>query len=657
MWTERRIFPGVMLGLCFAHLAAALELAGPFQDHAILQRDRPVFIWGTSAAGAEIVAKLGAESARSTAGKDGHWELYLPPLPAGGPHVLTVSDGLATLSRKDIFMGDVWLCSGQSNMAWPVEQSANASVEIAAARYPEIRFITIPPTKAETPSATVSGEWLSCSPETIGDCSAVAYYFARSQWEKHRVPVGLIIAPVGGSTIQPWISRDLKEDSAVAETIAKYELWSDNDEGRDIRFLQRFQEWVKVHFRADEKNLGEQRGWADVEFDDTKWPHLAMPDFLERQGIVLNGVFWLRKEIQIPPSWAGRDLTLHLGRLDDCDVTYFNGRKVGGTSLNEAIVPSLPARIYRVPGDIVQAGKAVVAIRISDYSGSGGMNPETKQLDLQLSENSAVSLRGNWKYKVETEVKGFLPPVPVRDQETSLFFNGMIAPFVGYGLRGFLWYQGESNSNDPLAYRDLFPLLIKDWRRQWKDVSLPFLFVQLAGFDPRNLRALDDPNEYTYWTYLREAQAAALAFPRTEMATAMDIGDPRDIHPPNKQEIGRRLSLGADLLVHGLPVVSSGPRFRQARVEGGKVRIEFANAENGLRADGPVTGFAVAGEDRKFYWAQAVIEGEGVEVFSPKVTRPVSVRYAWQDDPSLANLRNAEGLPAEPFRTDDWNPY
>lgn len=656
-----KIFGGAGLLLCLSGLAGAkpLELGGVFQDHAVFQRERPIAIWGTARAGAEVVITLGAASAQMKCGDDGLWSLHLPALSAGGPYVLRASDGVAIIERKDILIGDVWLCSGQSNMVWTVGQSANASAEIAAAAYPEIRFITIPRTASTRPQHRVGGAWVRCSPESVSDCSAVAYYFAKAQWLKHRVPVGLVIAAVGGSTIQPWISRDSMQDPVLAKIARKYELWPDDLEKRDTQFLRRFRHWVKVYFRADEYDRGGALEWVEAGFDDAKWRPLTMPDFIERQGIALNGVFWLRRELQIPSSWAGRDLILDLGRVDDSDITYYNGQEIGSVGLNEAAVPSLVSRIYKIPKGLVQAGRAVIAIRVSDYTGSGGMNPETKRLELRTSDGSDLSLdlKGVWKYAVEQEVKGPLPPPPVRDQETSLFFNGMISPLVRYGLRGFLWYQGESNSNDPLAYRELFPLLIGDWRRQWEDPALPFLFVQLAGFDPRNLRALNDPDAFTYWVYLREAQGAALSLPGTEMASAIDLGDAQDIHPPNKQEVGRRLSLGADRVVHGMKITSSGPRFKGAKIEGGRVRVEFAHAEGGLKADGDVEGFALAGWDRKFHWARAMIHDQEVEVSCPSVPEPVSVRYAWEDDSSRANLKNSTGLPAEPFRLDQWDPY
>lgn len=646
-------------GLSGMALASPLELGVPFQDRVVLQRERPIVVWGTGRAGDAVTVTLGAASGSGRCLEDGRWRVTLPALPAGGPHVLLVTDEDSTIAKKDILIGDVWLCSGQSNMAWSVKQSASAQSEMMGARFPGIRFMTIPRISADQPQHSVSGVWEECSPETIGQCSAVAYYFARDQWTRHRVPIGLIVAPVGGSSIQSWISRGVMSDPTLAKIADKYELWPANAEERDAQFLQRYRGWVKEHFRVEEDNQGVRKGWATEGFDDADWPSLHMPDFIERQGRVFNGVFWLRKAVEIPAAWAGRDLVLSLGRLDDGDVTYFNGDKIGSVNLDKAIVPSLVDRSYAIPGHLVKPGRAVIAIRISDFTGSGGMNPENKQLDLRVvnASEARIELEGTWKYAEEQAVTDLLPPAPVRDQETSLLFNGMIAPLVPYALRGVLWYQGESNSDDPIAYRELFPMLIKDWRQQWDDAALPFLFVQLAGFDPRNLRMLNDPNAYTYWVYLREAQAMALTCPSTEMVSAIDLGDPEDIHPPNKQEVGRRLSLCADRVVLALDVTCSGPRFENVSFDGGRALVRFTRADGGLKADGEVTGFALAGEDRKFHWAGAELRGDVVEISSPQVPRPVSVRYAWQDDPSRANVKGANGLPAEPFRTDQWDPY
>jgi sialate O-acetylesterase len=616
-------------------------------------------VWGRGAVGREVVVKLGTATERGRCSDDGRWRVTLPALSAGGPYTLSVACGETTITKSDILVGDVWLCSGQSNMAWSVEQSANAKAEVAAARYPEIRFITISRTTADEPRNSASGRWVKCSPETIGSCSAAAYYFARDQWKRHQIPIGLIVAPVGGSTIQPWISRGVLSDPELAKIAEKHDLWPADIHERDERFLQRYRQWVKDHFRVNQDDQGVPKGWASAEFQDEAWTSLKMPDFIERQGITFNGVFWLRRSVDIPVDWAGRDLVLNLGRLDDGDETYFNGEKIGEVTLDHAIVPSLVDRSYVIPGRLVQSGRAIIAIRIADFSGSGGMNPENKQLDLKGEGNfeARIELKGNWKYSEEQAVAGFLPPVPVRDQETSQFFNGMIAPLAPYTLKGVLWYQGESNSGDPLAYRELFPMLIQDWRQQWGDASLPFLFVQLAGFDPRNLRALDDPNAHSYWVYLREAQAMALTIPSTEMATAIDLGDAKDIHPSNKQEVGRRLSFCADRVAHGLPVDCGGPRFASASFEGDRAVVKFTRADGGLRAEGVVMGFALAGEDRKFHWGRAELRGDTAEVTSSRVPHPVSIRYAWQDDPSSANLKAASGLPAEPFRTDCWNPY
>lgn len=648
----------LILGWCAA--VYGLEFAAPFQNHVVIQRGTPIEVWGTGEPGVNVRVSLADEETVVKADDEGRWRAVLPEQVAGGPFQLKASSEAQEIQRDDVLIGDVWVCSGQSNMEWTVERSGNAEEEIATADYPAIRFIDVAPTKKDEPSELVKGNWTVCSPATVGKCSAVAYYFAREQWRKHGVPVGLIVAPVGGTPIEQWISRQaFLYDPKLSHVVKDHDFRVSHPEEAHKQFAKRHEAWRRDHFKVDQMMADQSKDWMKMDLDESDWLAIEQPDYVEKVGHRLDGVFWLRRTIVVPESWRGKDLILRFGRVDDCDVTYVNGAEVGRTTFAETMTPWMDSREYQIPAKLVDGGEAVIAVRVFDYSGLGGFSRRDK-LTLQPADKfeEDLSLAGTWKFRVEAEVDGTrIPPAPTPPAETSLFYNGMIAPFVGYPLKGVLWYQGEGNANNPFPYRDLFQLLIKDWRQQWHRPELPFLFVQLANYEPRGPRPYD-PNDAGLWTFLRESQAAALQLPATGMVTAIDIGESDNIHPANKQEVGRRLCRVADRVAHGEAVASAGPRLSHFEVEKGSIRLEFANVEGGLVARGSaLKGFAIAGKDRTFHWADARIEEACVIVSSPQVPQPVSVRYAWSDNPTEANLKNAEGLPAEPFRTDDWSPF
>jgi len=635
-------------------LLAALELAGPFQDHGVIQRDLPIKVWGKADAGSKVSVSLGGHTGSAETADDGRWVVALPALPAGGPHELVVSSGDEKIKRTDILMGEVWLCSGQSNMEWPLWKCSNAKAEIAEADYPSIRFLMEPRVAASAPSEKVNGQWTVCTPETAGKASGVAYFFAKEQWKKHKVPIGMIVPSVGGSRIEPWISREgFLADPALAGIIEELKLKENDPKKYNQQFTEKYNAWLEKNFAGDPKKAEEAKQWAAPDFDDTLWQKIEVPESVESQGYASDGVFWLRKQLQIPPSWLGKDLKLHLGRIDDVDETFFNGQKVGETSFKTTASPWSDARDYVIPGKMVTSQDVVIAVRVSDFSGAGGMfQKDKKPLVLQVADGSSlpIPLEGRWQFRFENEIPdGTLPTPPTTVLNASTFFNGMISPFVGYGLRGFLWYQGESNAGDPEQYKKLFPALIQDWRKLWGGGDLPFFFVQLAAYEPGRIRVID-PNANSSWATLREAQASALSLPAVEMVTAIDVGDAFDIHPADKASLGERMSLAADRIVHKQDVVSSGPRFISAEKDGKEIRVRFANSE-GLKVAGTeAVGFTVAGKDGKFYLAEARIDGDTIIVSSPSVADPVTIRYAWSNDPGSANLRNKQDLPAEPFR-------
>jgi len=460
------------------------------------------------------------------------------------------------------------------------------------------------------------------------------------------MPIGLINCSWGGSCAEAWMPRDvLERDPRHRPIVERYRA---QHHGDISAVFQSWQGTPVVH--QDSGNEGETRGWASPACDTSAWRELPMPSYWQQHGWNFNGAVWLRREVNIPKSWAGRELELHLGCLDDFDTTYFSGVRVGETSSD----PNAYAveRCYTVPAALVTPGRAVIAVRVFDHFGNGGMAGPLKEMFLTLRGARAkkIPLAGTWRACVEREL-------PMKDMSAmtgplgapAVMYNGMLAPLVPFALRGVIWYQGESNAGRAAQYRSLFPALITAWRACWQQPALPFLFVQLANYKEPPVAPMDDD-----WAELREAQTAALALPATAMAAAINIGDAQDIHPRNKRDVGKRLALCALAHVYGQDVVCSGPMYRAHAIEGSAVRIMFDHVDGGLRARrGALRGFAIAGADRRFVWAQARIEQDTVRVWSNDVPQPVAVRYAWAANPPC-NLYNAAGLPAVPFRTDAW---
>jgi len=459
----------ILLLLTLTAPPAELKLHGLFRDNMVLQCDAPVPVWGRAEPGQNVSVTLGAQKKSAVADGSGRWKVLLDALKPGGPLEMVVA-AKETVTLKNVLIGEVWLCSGQSNMGWSVRLSANAAEEIPAANYPKIRMFTVPRRESEAPQSDVDGNWQECTPKTATNFSAVAYFFGRDLQKALNVPIGLIHSSVGATRAQAWTPRATLEGS------------------------------FKDVFAQHEKEK------------------------------------------------AAYDKA----------------------SPKPGVVPVAPATLY----------------------------------------------------------------------------NGMIAPLVPYGIRGAIWYQGEGNVGSPWVHRSLFPALIQSWREAWGG-EFPFLYVQLAA----HLARKDAPAE-SYWAMLRESQRLSLSVPKTAMATAIDIGDAEDIHPKNKQEVGRRLSLAAQATVYGKSVVYSGPLYESMKIEGDRIRLAFKHVGGGLTAKGDALGgFAIAGPDKKFVWAKAKIEGDGVVVWSEQVSKPTVVQYAWADNPECS-LYNQEGLPAVPFMTE-----
>jgi sialate O-acetylesterase len=589
-----------------------------------------------------VKVSISGKTAEGKAAADGKWKVTLPPLAAGGPFTLKV-EGPETVDLQNVMVGDVWLCSGQSNMEWQVVSSANAQAEIAAADFPKIRHIFIPHVTSGTPQPTVTTEgWKICSPQTAGGFTAVGYYFARHlHQELDGVPIGLIHSSWGGTIAEAWASKegltplqDFNQTMEALEQQAKAAPGAASPQDA----------WYA-------KNDPEAATWSSADFADSAWPELPQP--LQWMGsnvpalASFDGVAWFRRSFEVPAAAVGKETVVHLGAIDDDDTVWLNGKQIGATE------GFMKHRSYAVPAGLLKAGRNTLAVRVLDHNGGGGLTGPADVMRVTVKDQPPIPLTGPWRYKVAADLSK-VPPYPKpagsNPNVPTVLYNAMIAPLVPYGIKGAIWYQGESNAARGSQYRKLLPAMIGDWRQRFGQGDFPFYIVQLANFQAQ----APQPGE-SDWAELREAQAlTAKNVKNSGQAVIIDIGEAGDIHPKNKQDVGKRLALQALAKTYGKKVVAAGPEFKEAKKEGAAMRVSFTSTGGGLVAkDGTLKSFAIAGEDRKWVWAEAKIDGDSVVLSSPQVPNPVAVRYAWAANPE-ATLFNKEGLPAGPFRTDDW---
>lgn len=624
---------------------ADVRLPRIFSSHMVLQHDAPLPVWGWAAPRERVTVTLAKTTLRTVADKQGKWRVTFPAQPYGGPHTMTVT-GKNKITLDDILIGEVWICSGQSNMEWPLASVNNAKEEIATATFPEIRLFQVPKKVAQRPIEDLeSGEWTPCTPETAERFSAIGYLFGRQLHQELKVPVGLINSSWGGTVAETWIS---------GETVSQ-----DPDFARPLQNLldfdmKTFEEQKKASLRqlfngeiptVDQGMDGGKPVWNAIDLNDGDWNTLIAPKYWEEQGFAeIDGIGWYRKEITLSEEQSNAQVTLHLGKVDDSDITWVNGIEIGKT---EGLYDK--DRIYTIDSKYLKPGRNMLVVRVNDTGGNGGIWGDPKDQFLAIG-NEKIDISGDWKFRISKAVISAVSLGP--NSYPTLLFNGMIAPLLPYAIRGAIWYQGESNTGRTRQYQRIFPALITDWRNHWEVGDFPFLFVSLANF----MAPPTQPGESS-WAELREAQTKTLALPNTGMAVTIDIGDAKDIHPRNKQDVGHRLALNALKIAYGKDIPYSGPLFRSAEFTNGKAVVTFDHAGDGLVARdryGYVKGFTLAGADGVHHWARAHITAKNqVEVICDKLPAPVAVRYGWADNPDDVNLCNPAGLPANPFRSDE----
>lgn len=623
-------------------IRAEIKLPGYFTDNMMLQRDMPIKIWGWGNRYETVTVSIHDQKVNTRCKKDGTWEIILSPIPYGGPYSLTVQGKENSIKIENILIGDIWLCSGQSNMEWTVEQSANSKQEVQNANYPEIRALKVPKSIKNSPQDNFNAQWEICSPSTVGAFSGIAYYYARALYKEVQIPIGIINASWGGTDIETWISDEAftalpsnVQKQYNMEVVNNLEEYIRQNKGQKQAFLD-----------AMENDPGINNQWFIPGFNTVAWEEMKVPGEWGTTPLsLIDGHVWFKYDLNLTCTEAGRPATLSLGTIDDADITWVNGTKVGNASGWDT------PRIYSIPPGILKEGSNNITVRVTDNGGSGGMWGQEADIYLEI-DNTRHSLAGNWKYQMSVANADYHVLDITPNMVHSSLYNTMIHPLTPFRIKGVIWYQGENNVGAGYDYRTLFQTQIKDWRTRWGD-ELPFYWVQLANLYPEDTTPVESS-----WAELRESQAMTLELPHTGQATIYDIGDAYSIHPTNKQEVGRRLSLialhkdyGRDSLVY------SGPTFQNVSFKENTAVITMNTYGSQLTIHnkyGYLEGFSIAGEDRKFVWAKAFIDANGkIIVYNENIAEPVAVRYAWSNNPA-ANLFNAQGLPAIPFRTDSW---
>lgn len=629
----------------FGQAENKIQLPSIFSDHIVLQQKMQVPVWGNAQPNSIVMVQLAGFTGTTKANAEGKWMIRLPEMNAGGPFEMKIWDK-DTIKVKDVMIGEVWLASGQSNMEYRVGTGvgSNTEQEIADANYPNLRYFSVNRQTSSVPLQNMgSAEWKPCTSLSVKDMSAVAYFFGRELLKNKNIAVGIINASWGATSVETWMSAEmLKSHPDFTKKVEEF----DTDPVRWKAFVQKNIEADRSRDSiSNAARIGVTKGVQLKNYDDSFWKMTEYP--MDMSSINLSGYWgfvWFRKSIEIDKEIKLNDFTLQIPISGRSFEIYINGKPI---EIKEDKVSK--KQTFLIHGKQLAKGKNVIAIRLLANWGSANVGIKDVEANLvSLDNKTKINLSGEWRFnsKIEPEI----PQWQDYYNKINVLYNGEISSLIPYGIKGAIWYQGENNAGKAYQYRTLFPMLIEDWRVRWGQGYFPFLFVQLANFRDKLAEPADND-----WAELREAQQMTLKYPNTGMAVTIDIGEANDIHPKNKLDVGKRLYLAAQRVAYGENIVSSGPVYEAMKTEGSKIRISFTSTGTGLIAGKAqfLKGFAIAGEDKKFYWAEAVIDGNEIIVSSAKVSNPVAVRYSWASNPD-GNLYNREGLPASPFRTDHW---
>ncbi|WP_347051088.1 sialate O-acetylesterase [Flavobacterium olei] len=630
----------VFILLIFSVISSAnVRMPLIFSDGMVLQRNKQIPIWGFADTNESIEVHFNKQIKKTQADKNGKWTLNLNAEKAGGPFELIIK-GKNTVTIKNVLIGEVWICSGQSNMEFQVYKTINAEKEIADSNYPMIRHFGVAQDLSGTPKDDLKqGKWEVSSKETVGNFTAVGFYFAKKLYSELKIPIGIINTSWGGTNVETWTSREAFQNSEDFKKMIADVPAVNMDEVLEIYKKSVLENLKKV--QGFDVSIENENQFKNASFGDKNWPEIKVPSLWENQQLGnMDGIVWMRKTIVLTAEQAKEQAVLHLAKVDDEDKTYVNGVEVGTNNLWDKL------RVYKIPANVLKEGTNVIAVRIADYSGGGGIYGDPGDLKIAFKDSS-FPLDGLWKFNV-VQVKISVSP----NSYPSLLYNAMVNPLVPYAFQGVLWYQGEANVWRAKEYKKAFPLMINDWRAKFRQGNFPFYFVQLSTFDEFG----GNSQKGSRWAELREAQSETLKLPNTGMAVTTDIGNAKDIHPTNKQDIGLRLAAIAMNNIYGKKQVHSGPTYKSQQIKGNQIILTFDHTGSGLSTpnNDELKGFEIAGVDKVFHSAKAIINDNKIIVSSEKVKTPVAVRYGWADDDTNINLYNKEKFPASPFRTDNW---
>lgn len=621
-------------------LRAEVKVAHIFSDNMVLQQNQPIKVWGTADRNETVEVRFRQQTKKAKADKNGDWVVQLAPETYGGPYTLEVKGKNNAVTLSNILIGEVWLCSGQSNIEWTVANSMNAAKEIAQADFPQIRAFNVKKDMSFSTKSDLEGTWEVCSPETVGHFSAVGYYFARKLYQELNIPIGIINSSWGGTDVETWTSSDTFFQ-LPDKYMARYKQ-PEFDNMED--FIRKNEESKKAYNDAFKNDIGLKEDWFKPSYDAGSWKKRTVPKIWDGDLANADGTVWFRYDFKLPDNAAGKKAKIHLSTIDDDDVTWMNGTKIGETNGHNV------ERVYEIPANVLVEGKNSIVAKITDNASIGGFSGDPEKMFLEV-DGKPFLLSGEWQYKPSAITTDFNFVNTSPNMYPTLLYNAMIHPIIRYPIKGAIWYQGENNAGAAYNYRTLFPAMINDWRAKW-GYEFPFYWVQLANF-----MAKDEEPKDSEWAELREAQTLTLSLPQTGQAVITDIGEADDIHPRNKQDVGIRLALHALHKDYGKSnVFCESPTYRSMEISGDKAILSFNHTANGLVCSnkyGYIEGFAIAGADKKFVWAKARLDGDKVIVSSDKVKNPVAVRYSWSNNPDV-NLFNSAGLPVTPFKTDDW---
>lgn len=634
-----------LLFFCFTQLEAKISLPAVFSSNMVLQQKAEVNIWGKASPGTRVMLVCSWDKKKYSQWTDdrGNFKIKIKTPGFGGPYMMVISGGNA-IKLDNIMIGDVWLCSGQSNMEMPLAgwgKINNYQYEIAEANYPNIRLLQVNHTTSNNPlndASVQNGGWSVCSPSSIAEFSSTAYFFAREVYKKTGIPIGLIHSSWGGTVAEAWTSVEtISKIKDFKESLASVQRKDDED-----NYPKQIAAWNNELDQQDRGYKFDKAIWTAKNYNDSEWKQIELPGFFDlKEKPNFDGLVWFRKKLIIPQEWSGKDLTLSLGTIDDNDITYFDGKEIGRTQGYDR------QRKYIISKDQITTGEHSITVRVFDGGGGGGIYGDAANFFIQ-SADQKQSLQGLWKYRISVDLKDFksMPQPNNGPNRPTVLYNAMIHPFIPFVIKGVIWYQGEANAGRAKQYETLFPALIQDWRTKFGKPDLPFYFVQLASY------ARGEGDEFS-WSLLREAQLNALKLPNTGMAITIDIGDELDIHPKNKQDVGKRLALIALAKTYKKSIDYSGPVYKTMIQKNNELILIFDFNGNIQAKSSSIKGFSIAGADKVFHPADATIKNSQVHLQNIVVKKPVAARYAWGNNPD-GNLTNKSGLPASPFRTDNW---